>query len=307
MLPPNTILRASVRWLDILRSSSLIQSWSIIGANSNYTDLTRTQYATAIEWLLALKLLDEGPNGVQLSSLVRSLSPEAVRRLFFERTIGLGAPAWLPDSDVLFQDRDELPFDALALADAAGLTPDVAFQSIRLVHGKIDLARRSKIGESGEIALIKVLESRWPGSTVHVAKADDGYGYDVLFRCAGKEWHLEVKTTTRRGRLLIYLSRHEHEVGLSDPNWRLVLVGLDEQLHLQALATVRNLEVLKRAPRDLTKSDRWQVASHDLAAPDLERGLSFLNMQFSDACSTESQLIQKGGLQGHHFAWLPTQ
>lgn len=74
-------------------------------------------------------------------------------------------------------------------------------------------------GNSSTVAATR-LERRWPGSTRHVALTDDGLGYDLAFSCRGRTLHLEVKTTGRRGRLVLYLSRHEHEVALLDPDWR---------------------------------------------------------------------------------------
>ena len=62
-----------------------------------------------------------------------------------------------------------------------------------------------------------------------VALKDDGLGYDVVGPLPTAMWHLEVKSTTRRGRLVIRISRLEYEIGAMDPLWRLVIVGLDSQ------------------------------------------------------------------------------
>lgn len=307
MLPADTVARAAARWLRILRTSTLGQGWSLIRADSNYTDLTQTQYASALEWLKVLGLVIHGLDDVELSAVVKALPEAQGKQLLFERGIQHAAPAWLPDSDLLIPDASELPQDAAGLADTLGLSDDAALLAVRHIHGRIDLAQRAQVGAAGERALIDLLESQWPGSTVHVALANDGFGYDVLFRHGNVEWHLEVKSTTRRGRLVIYLSRHEHEVGLRDSKWRLIVVGLDDQLRLQAIATVRYPTVAERGPEDLCAEAKWQSTSHQLAPRDLQCGLSFLEAPAADLNSATREFIQRRNYQPHGgFAWMPT-
>ena len=71
-----------------------------------------------------------------------------------------------------------------------------------------------------------------------MALTDDGLGYDVAAMTETGTWHLEVKTSARRGRLLVYPSRQEFEISKLDPRWRLVLAGLDPGRQLAAVATV---------------------------------------------------------------------
>ena len=233
MLPADSIARAAARWLGVLRRSTLTQAWSLIRADTRYADLTQTQYASALEWLRAMDLIADGPDGATLSPVVRTLPESLGNQLLFERSLEQASPAWLPDADVLIPDESEVPQDAANLARTLGIPELSAFLAIRQVHGRVDLAQRTRVGSAGEVVLRDLLEKAWPGSTTHVAQTDDGFGYDLVFRCNCIEWHLEVKSTTRRGRLVIYLSRHEHDVGLREPNWRLVVVGLDNQLELQ--------------------------------------------------------------------------
>jgi hypothetical protein len=295
-----------VRWLRILETSTLGQAWSLIRADSNYTDITQTQYASALEWLSALGLLSSGLHGTALSSVIKELPHAQANQLLFERILEHATPAWLPDADLLIPDATELPQDAAELAVALGLSDEVALQVVRLVHGRIDLAQRSRVGSAGERAVIELLESLWPGSTSHIALTDDGFGYDVLFLHKNAEWHLEIKTTTRRGRLVIYLTRHEHEVGLNDPNWRLIIVGLSDQLQLQALATVQYLDIVGRSPRDLCAAAKWQSASHQLTSYDLQPGLGFLEAPLVDSNLLASQLIRNGSSKLQSvFAWMP--
>jgi hypothetical protein len=242
-----------------------------------YTDLTQTQYSSALEWLKGLTLLVDGPSGTAFPSRYKTLSSAQISGLLFERVIERSAPSWLPDSDLLIPDESGLPLDATGLAGIMGLSDTLAIAAIRRLHGRIDRDQRARIGLVGELALIELLEAHWPGTTTHISQVDDGFGYDVSF-CHGEvEWHLEVKTTMRRGRLIIYLSRNEHEVGMCDANWRLIVLRLDEQLRIRGLATVRFEKLAARAPRDRDSQSKWQTASHHLLRDDLETGLSFFN------------------------------
>ena len=137
------------------------------------------------------------------------------------------------------------------VAATLNLSDRMALSAIRHVHGRVDVSRRAELGSDGERGLIELLEQHWPGTTVHVSATDDGFGYDVLFRHSGVEWHLEVKTTLRRGRLVVYLSRHEYEVSVRDPHWRLIVVGLNEEKHACAIATVQHEAVFGRTPQDV--------------------------------------------------------
>ena len=308
MLPADTVTRAAARWLRILRTSTVDQAWSLIQADSKYTDLTQTQYASALEWLNELGLITDGSSGTELLAGVKALPQAQANQLLFERSLEHAAPPWLPDADVLIPDASELPQDAAELADTLDLADEVAWLAIRHVHGRVDTTKRALVGSAGERELISLLEDRWPGSTTYVAEADDGFGYDVLFRHRNVEWHLEVKTTTRRGRLVIYLSRHEHEVCLRDRSWRLIVVGLDGQLKLGALATVRHSIVVSRAPRDLCDEAKWQSTAHQLGTGDLEPGLSFVrNLPLDSDLLADKSLRDGGPKVPNQFAWMPSR
>jgi hypothetical protein len=70
------------------------------------------------------------------------------------------------------------------------------------------------------------------------ARVDDGLGYDIEL-CLGQiTWKLEVKSTARRNRLRVYLSRNEFSVGSLLEEWRLVVLGLGQSDEIQAIATV---------------------------------------------------------------------
>lgn len=305
MLPPETVIRAAARWVWILNRSTIAQAWGLVGADASYADTTQTQYGAALDWLSSIELLVKGPAGPELAPAAKGLSPAEAHGLIFERSLERAAPAWLLDADILVPDSGELPQDAIRLAQTLGLDDDTAFLRARQVYGRIDLAERSRVGLCGETALVALLESRWPGSTNHVAKTNDGFGYDVAFNCGGTDWHLEIKSTTRRGRLVIYLSRHEYEVGSLDPNWRLLVVGLGDDLQINALATVKHEGVLGRAPTDASAKSTWQSVKHELAPTDLEPGLTFLQNPATDT-GTPVPLFDSRMVGGFSpYAWMP--
>ena len=276
-LPAKAIVQASARWLHLLQKSTVSQAAVILKADAAYVDLTMTQYGLGLDLLKQLGALRKHVDGSWvLSPDVANLPVGERQQLVFERLLEYSAPAWLRDADVLVPDQSEVPLDAVLTAEALELSEHTAFSVIQNVHGHIDLEQRRLTGLAGEQALLRLLEQRWPGSTTHVAAVSDSFGYDILFRHEGREWHLEVKTTGRRGRLLMYLSRHEYEVSLRDPLWRLVVAGVDSALDLRAVATVKHSVFAARGPVDSCTESRWQSASHELTAPDLQRGFAFI-------------------------------
>src|SRR5262245_17631979 len=121
MLLPDTVVRAAARWLQILRQSSVAPGWSLIRADPSYTDITPTQYASALEWLSSTRLVVQATGKLELSELARQLPDEAGKELLFEHVIDSCKPAWLQDADALIRSANELPQDALDLAVSLGL------------------------------------------------------------------------------------------------------------------------------------------------------------------------------------------
>jgi hypothetical protein len=273
VLPPDGVVRAAERWLSLLDRSTVVQAAALIRADVAYTDLSPTQYSTAFEWLRGIGLLEEGPHGTTLHSGVRGLPGIQARQVLFQRALEVASPAWLRDADLLIPDATELPQDAMSLAESLRIDSGTALLAIRQVHGKIDLEARARVGLAGERALLDYLENLWPGSTRHVALESDGFGYDVVLNVDGGPWHLEVKTTTRRGRLIVYVSRHEYEVSRVDPAWRLVLVGLDQNDNMTTLGTVDFELVYGRLPRDVASGARWESVRIELRQDELRAGL----------------------------------
>jgi hypothetical protein len=305
MFPPEGIVKGAARWLHLLRTSTVAQAMRIIAADSQYTDLTQTQYNTSLDWIESLQMLEFGEGRVRLAQRIRALPEEQLRELLLLRSLEHESPAWLRDADVLVPDEAALPQDALELAGALGVREEAVFRSVKRLYGNVDIKERERVGRAGEEALVSLLETCWPGSTTHVSLIDDSFGYDILFRSGDWEWHIEVKTTIRRGRLVVYLSRNEHEVSVKDPHWRLVVAGIDEQSRLQAIANLPAPLLARRAPHDVLPQSRWDSVSHDLRAGDLEAGLAFLPPLGGVTTVATAALIQSGGLQRRDFAWMP--
>jgi hypothetical protein len=304
MLPHNATVAAVLRWVRLLRAFNINDAARILRADSAYTDLTQTQYAVALEWLTARGMVVRNGNTGALAGAIAGLPDAETRQLLFESFIESGSPLWLLDADALVGDPEDLPQDAQQLALALGLSEPLAFSTVRQVHGKIDLARRDSIGKAGEIELIKRLEMEWPGSTNHVSLVSDGFGYDIAFEHLGRTWHLEVKSTTRRGRLGVYLSRNEYEVSRRDSYWRLVVVGLDERFQLQVVATIKSSAIWNKSPRDLVSDTNWQSASYQLKPADLFRGL-FLD-EWESGREGVGGVLEIGSTPSQaDFSWFP--
>lgn len=305
MLPAEPILLAARRWIALLRTSDVRRATAIVRADAHYTDLTQTQYSAGFEWLKELQLLVRSVDGYALSPSIKLLPQSQTHQLVVEKSLERVRPAWLRDSDVLVIDEGGLPSDAELLASVFGLRESDTLNCIRQVHGRIDLAERAKLGLQGEEAVVKLLEQLWPGSTFHVSKQHDGWGYDVLFRFEEVECQLEVKSTNRLGRLVIHLSRHEFEVARRSDCWLLVVAGLNDKGELAAIATVPKHTLLERAPLDTIAGTKWEGASYELRSTDLIPGISVLS-NIRTPSSEQSPLVSLGQPpERGPFSWMP--
>jgi hypothetical protein len=303
VLPADGVLVAASRWLTLLPVSSVREATAIIRSDSAYTDLSPTQYASALDWLRSLDLFSQQGTELNLSPAAKALGALQLTQLVFDRGLQQAKPLWLPDADTLVLGSGELPFDAERLASCLGLSGSAAMLAIRRIHGRIDLSERERVGSEGERAFVELVEGLWPGSTAHIALLHDGFGYDVALKRGSVEWHIELKSTTRKGRLLIYLSRREYEVAQVDPQWRLVVVGLDELGQLGAMATVRHEILLSRSPSDQSGGAIWQSARYQVGRGDLDPGLWFLSE--ADQADVPMGGPRCSSEHGAHFAWAP--
>lgn len=278
-IPPDPILRAATRWLQHLPDSGLARTRSLLAIHAEYSDLTETQYATALTWLEEVGLIDRSGRPATLD---RMSGPQVQ---VFEAALWHAGVSWLRDSDQLIRDASDLPEDALSAAEAIDLNHEEAFTTVRRLWGKVDTTERENIGAAGEIALVDLLKGSCDAETRHLAAWADGYGYDISVEDPRIPGHIEVKSTTRRSRLLIYLSRNEFETMLRDPFWILVAVRLDKRLGINAIATVDRDWVKKFAPADRIVTAQWQSVRMDVPAAALADGVRDLKNIFTDAAS----------------------
>lgn len=290
MLPPDGIVRAAERWLRLLQRAPLAEAAEILRADPAYADLTTTQYALGLDWLRELGLVNDNPQPARAGAdHVLTLFRAALE---FER------PLWLEDADTLVRTADDIPGDALGLAGVLDLDDADSMAAIRQAHGKVDLERRDEVGAIGEAHLVALLERLWPGSTRHVSEHDDGLGYDIELELEGRAWKLEVKSTTRWHRLRIFLSRNEFEVGSLLSDWRLVVLGLGDDMQIEAVVTVPTPYLHTVVPQDTASAGRWASASVDLAPEHVRAGLPFVS-------HSDPLLLSGRPADGCEFKWVP--
>lgn len=198
-----------------------------------------------------------------LLDVAESGAPSASRILaaIFENA----APTWFQDADELVRSPDELPSDIFSAGDALGMSAGEVYAQLVSSWGKVDTAVREQVGAAGEAALVRMLSERTDGCVDQVSVRSDGFGYDIAFNQGPIAAHLEVKSTTRAGRFVAYLSRHECEVMLRDSHWVLVAVRLTPSLEVVGVGSVPREWIAANLPRDSVTSVSW--ASCKLEVP----------------------------------------
>jgi Domain of unknown function (DUF3883) len=235
----------------MLPASGTARCRALFATHAEFSDITPTQYDAALAWLGQAGLLDDLHTG-----------RPARHRVFSSALLSSGTP-WLTDADLLVRSPSELPEDAIRAAAAVGLDEVQAHQELLRVWGKVDTSERSRIGAAGEAALVDILVSSTAARIEHVAAHSDGYGYDIAVHARGQSLHLEVKTTARRNRLTVFLSRHEFETMRRDPCWQLVIVQLTNET-VSAVSTVPNTWISARVPYDQSPHGRWESCRLDV-------------------------------------------
>jgi hypothetical protein len=259
-IPPDPVLRAAARWLERLPTSSVARCRALFTSHYEFGDITPTQYEAAYAWLGDTGLLGD----------LHSLVPVGHR--IFGASVA-GTP-WFADADVLVQRPDEIPDDAARAAEVLGLTELVALAHISGIWGKVDTEARARVGAAGELALVKLLTDTLDAEVEHVSLVSDGFGYDIAVSAASMSMHLEVKSTTRRGRIVVYLSRHEFETMHRDPAWQLVILRLDpDTLDIAGLGVVDTSWIAEQAPGDKGNFARWEACRLDLPAGVIQPGI----------------------------------
>jgi hypothetical protein len=252
-LPPDAILVGAARWLHELRDNNRQHAFEILRTTPAYAGITPTQYAAAFDWLKTTGLLENYAH--------HQVPEHLVRQMILGAAIQIARPAWLPDADLLIRTSEDLPDDVYAAAAALEVTGPECLSVIGMCRRRIDLESRARLGRAGEVALVRLLERYTDGAVTHVADIADSFGYDIHWADRDHQFAFEVKTTSRKGRLTIYLTRHEYEVSRVDPRWTLIVVHLNETDEITALATVPTPWVHSHVPADTTGESRWESAS----------------------------------------------
>lgn len=261
-LPPEPVLVAAARWLELLPSSGGIpRAQALLTTHARYSDLTPTQYATGLSWLKEVRLLEplESPAlpSVQILSAV------------FERA----APPWVQDADRLIGSPDELPSDILSLGAALGLDADAVFEQLAASWSKVDTAQRARVGAAGEEALLALLREVRGAVVDHVAVQSDGYGYDIAYADGTVSAHLEVKSSTRVNRFTAFLSRHEYDVMLRDDHWALVTLRLSGDFKVVGVGSLPRAWIAANVPRDAGSLGRWASVKLEIPADVVSSGI----------------------------------
>ncbi|WP_197059802.1 DUF3883 domain-containing protein [Prescottella defluvii] len=244
--------------------SGAARSRSIFVTHPDFSDITPTQYDAAYLWL------------DQVGLLASTASQIPMRHRLFQAVVAHSGAPWLPDADVLVRSPDELPEDLLGAAAILGLDTVDAHAQVGAVWGKVDTAARARVGLAGELALVDLLHQYEHFQVEHVAAWSDGFGYDISVECQDFSAHLEVKSTTRRGRLSVFLSRNEYETMLRDPAWSLVAVRLTDDLKPRAVASIPRVWLESQAPSDHGEYGRWESFRVDVPAGVAQPGIPAL-------------------------------
>lgn len=239
-------------------SGGIPRARALLANHPKYSDLSPTQYATAFSLLRDL--------GVSLTAEFSARPENVVLGAIFEHA----PPQWVQDADRLVQSPDELPSDITSAGQALGLDIDEVYRQLFVSWGKVDTASRERVGAAGEAALVALLRGRTHGLVEHVSELSDGFGYDVAFSDESVVAHLEVKSTTRKGRFTAYLSRHEFNVMLRDRHWALIAVHLTESLAIAGVGAVPRDWIAANIPRDMGASGTWASCKLEVPADVIE-------------------------------------
>ncbi|MFF3646235.1 protein NO VEIN domain-containing protein [Streptomyces sp. NPDC002564] len=216
----------------------------------------------AVRWLELLRIAD-----VPRARAVFTHHPDYADLTPVQYAEGL---AWLRGSGLLDEGGKPLVRVSGCEAPESAAVPHMA----RVKWNEGAEAARRAIGLAGETAVLKLLALGCARRIAHVAAVSDSYGFDIDTESwEGVPAHLEVKGTTDPTRLIIHLTRHEHEVMRGDPHWLLAAVLLNGQGEALNLVSVDRDWLLQAAPVDRERTGAWESARFAVPGPALTPGL----------------------------------
>jgi hypothetical protein len=298
VFPANSVLMAAARWMALLKNGDLGQARMVIATVPMFRDLTQTQYELGLHWLSEVGLLgDCGPAaGVEPGFRV------------LERALIHDRPLWINLIDQDTADEGDFPSDLMGAAMALGLDEQHVLAAVRSVTGRFDDEARRKLGALGEVELVELLMTVTSGEVRHVARLSDAFGYDIEWARGERMLRLEVKTTSRGGELVFYLSRNEYEVARREPDWRLLVLFAPRGESVEAIVTVDRSWILANGPSDSLGGAVWESARFRPTGDVLAVGIFGLNSGIGDYDSFDRRTTILGSSYepGNRPSWWPS-
>lgn len=264
--PSNATLVGAQRWLGELSIRSIESASQVFRDFPQYRDLTPGQYNFALDWLQNVGAVNRA--GEVLPHLLER--PSTVLELFLLEE----QPAWLADADHLVKSVLELPLDVIEVAEMLGLSPEIALEEVSRAWRKFDDRHQREVGLIGEVLFADLLSSTRECSVTRVSEFDDSMGYDILATGPNNSAHVELKSTTRAGRVTFYLSRNEFETMNRDLLWCLQVVRLSTLRDaIDKVWWVPASAIRDSSPEDQGEG-RWQSCRFDLVESQLHVGFA---------------------------------
>lgn len=205
----------------------------------------------------------------RLAELV-AVPDESAARLLYELILHHSPPLWARTAiregviaTELIPDRDRAAFESVILDPARR---EALLLSIGQQFDESEMAALGSLGEEEVVArckmqLLEIGAIEAASQVRQVSLISDLLGYDVTApRVDGSMRRLEVKATRSLGsEVTVFLSRNEANVGIRDPDWSLVVVGVTSGLEIASVIGWLDGKLLKDLlPTDAPKSN-WQV------------------------------------------------
>lgn len=215
----------------------------------------------------------------ELSRLAEMSEGMAIRFLL-DLLLARSPPGWLPQASakgalnsVVIPDRD------LATVEAVIPNPELREAVLLEAGRRFDADRLVTLGSIGELHVVDLCRAELVAAerpdlaeqVVRVSVFADDLGYDITApTLIGASRRIEVKAS-RSGD--IYISRHEFFTGRHDPDWALVVVGIDARDSPDLWGWLRAPALADLVPLDVDDQGRWQSARLLEIRDRLERGL----------------------------------
>jgi hypothetical protein len=236
---------------------------------------TGADYDTAEEVLRSVDLVQVDGDMLVVSESVRILATMPARAadaLLLDLILERRPPNWLRTAAGGSSLREAIVPDA-ELAAVGEILPDPDVREAILLRAarRFDAARLAALGAAGEDQVVEHCKHELANAgraeladqVERVSLISDELGYDVVApKLDGGNRRLEVKATRRlTWRTEIFLSRNEFEVGLTDPDWALVVCAIDDDDQVSILGWCRALQLENLVPEDRHPHGRWVSVS----------------------------------------------